>query len=830
MSPPDRKNNIFDLVELPNLRVDEKEYELLETEQLHSNIVQSTVEWNKDVSIITPTLHSGCVEYYALAALFQDMASLTPVFIITPDTSIRDRYEKLENGMRYSTARWPLATVKANEELSYRTEHVRDADAPPGVIFTRYSTRLPKDEISENIRTVIYDDAVKFEEERWDKFNEWRMRNEIPSVIYFIRDPVGPVHQRVKDETDITWCWTPHGIKSVISPEGKASSTTQIVPNITSKKRKLLEHKIDGQTHNLHICGDGAVVDSFAALWDTFEQLEESADQIDEKQLYTAVGVAKRALNGFTRLLSSLEYSDNYRAEHGKATTLSGRISQVEHIKENLTGDAAAGRTPVDHVHHALTELRDIITDADTQEWKRGAVLTAMQKAVDEDKNIIIVLPDDPAREALQADLRIKQTEFYSKARDHIQLHTPRSLPNADPADYLLLYGAPKYKHRWLLRTTHSPYVGILAYQHELGLLHSQVQQLNQELREATPIRDEDSAQAEVLNAISAPELFEPGTDFESLQYSSTPPGVFDGVSIEIPNEEDDTAGETPFDDYKIIETGGEESIDDLVDESVPDFDSRDATYSPTAGDTSSRTSSDRDSREKVVTAVEIHVRDDEKSLILKSTDDLEVVNQDTGNTVKKPVRSIQPGEQIIAVADRGVIRDAVEKLLLDSGYIDLVGFSRLWNNKLQTEIDERGDSLDDFVDRVENEGVKKGESTYERWYNGEVTLPKAKKSLHAIASGYEMDEVLEEFENVWEANHKIRNIKDDFIGMLKKRSKDALTGDTGKDPVIDEELDIRLSDLDPTDGEGNEFVQAHVVTGIEDIGEVSRGLIGRWR
>jgi hypothetical protein len=830
MCPPDKNNKKIDLVDLPPLRIDEKKYHLLDTEKFHSNIVQSTIESHNDVSIITPTLHSGCFEYYALAALFQNMGSLTPVFIITPDTSIRDRYEKLENGMQYSTARWPLATVKANKELSYRTEHVRDDDAPPGVIFTRYSTRLPKDEISKNIRTVIYDDAVKFEEERWKQFREWRMRNEIPSVIYFIRDPVGPVYQHIKNDVDITWNWTPDGIKSFISTTSSPKDSTQTVPNITNIKKRLLENKLSGQTHKLHICSDGPVVDSFATLWDTFEELEKSAEKIDEKQLYTAVGVAKRALNGFTQLLSSLEYSDNYRAEHGKATTLSGRISQVEHIKERLTGDAAAGRTPVDHVHHALTELREAITDADTHEWKRGAVLTAMQKAVDENKSIIVVVPDDPSREALQADLRITQTEFYSKARDNIHFHTPRSLPNAVPADYLLIYGAPKYKHRWLLRTTHSPYVGILAYQHELGLLHSQVNQLNQELREATPIADRDSTEAEVLNAISAPNLFEPDTDFDSLDYSPTDPGLFDGISIDIPDEDDDEKGETPFDDYEIIDTSSRDSIDDLVDESIPDFDSRDATYSPSDGNTGFETSSSQDRGKKVDAAVEIHVRDNEKSLILKSTNKLEVVNQDTGNTIKKPVNSIQPGEQIIAVADRDVIRDAVEKLLLDSGYIDLIGYSRLWKNKLQTEIDERGDSLEDFIDRVENEGVDKQESTYEDWYNGEVTLPKAKKSLHAIASGYNMDEVLEEFENVWEANHKIRNIKRDFIDMLKKRSQDALAGDTDNDPVIDEELDIRLSDLDPTDEEGNEFVQAHIVTNIEDVGEVSRGLIGRWR
>ncbi|UDF60566.1 hypothetical protein [Halobacterium sp. BOL4-2] len=152
--------------------------------------------------------------------------------------------------------------------------------------------------------------------------------------------------------------------------------------------------------------------EAFADLWSAFEELEDAADDIDEHDLYVAVGVAKRAINGFTRLLSSLEYSDNYRSKHGKATTLSGRVSQLEHIMDGLSGDAAAGRTPVEHVHHALSELRDTLTDTESQKWKRGAVLTAIQKVTDENEDLIIVLPDEPARQALQADLRIKTHRF----------------------------------------------------------------------------------------------------------------------------------------------------------------------------------------------------------------------------------------------------------------------------------------------------------------------------------------------------------------------------------------------------------------------------------
>jgi hypothetical protein len=236
-----------------------------------------------------------------------------------------------------------------------------------------------------------------------------------------------------------------------------------------------------------------------------------------------------------------------------------------------------------------------------------------------------------------------------------------------------------------------------------------------------------------------------------------------------------------------------------------------------------------REKTSQVDGCVELRVKDN-KAITLRSTDKLEVVDPDDGTTIKKPVSSIQPGEQVVAVQDRDAIRSAVEKLLLDSGHLDLVGYARLWKKQLQTEIERREDTLDEFIQRLDEEGLDKKRSTYRAWYSGDVHLPKAKKSLHTIARAYEMEEVLEEFENVWTANHKIRSIKRGFIDLLKKRSQEALSSDDESDPMIDEELDIRLSDIDPMDESGNPFVQVHIVTDVRDAGTVSRSHLGRWR
>lgn len=822
-----------ELNELPGLRLEDGRYELPETEFVHERFTQYGVEEGSDLCIVSPTLQSGYLDHHALAALFQDMSTLTPIFIITPNTSVRDRYEQLRNGLHYSTDKWPLATVKADHSLTYRTEHFYSDDAPPGVIFTRYSTRLPNDDISSQLRGVLYDDAVKFEPDRWEDFRDWRERNDVPSVIYYIRDPLGQVFQRVKDEVDFTWSWTPYGLRNMLDVDNNPIHVNrESVPRSTQKERQLIRQKSLGQTHQVHLCTDGSVVDAFGALWDDFEELEAAADAIDEKELYAAVGISQRAINGFSRLTAKLEYSDNYRADHGKATSLSGRIGQVHATLNALSGDAAAGRTPVEHVHHSLAELKEAIIDAGPQDWKRGAVLRAMQKIYDNDERLILVLPDEPGRDALQADLQIERDQFYAEARHHIGLHTPWSLPNAEPADYLLLYGPPKYDHRWLLRTPHAPCVGVLAYQHELGLLHSQVQSLNASLRDATPVEDNDGDHPAVVNAVSPPELFSTHEDSE-VPGDPTTAGGFDGISIDIPDIESSGVedGSKPFDDYELTDVDDQVSVEDLIRDVAGDFVTEDARYTPSEYGESSEGGDDSisSSTERVDECIDIRLTSG-KAIALHPTEKIEIVNQDSGTMVEKPATAINPGEQIVAVQDRDVIREAVEKLLLESGHIDLVGFARLWKNQLKTEIERNDDSFTDFKEKLQAQGLDKWRGTYRDYYQGKITLPKAKKSLHAIAQAYEMKEVLDDFENVWKANYKIRNIKNDLIDLLKKRARNELVDRGEGDYVLDEELNIRLSDFDTADEDGNPFVQVYSVSEIIEEQTVSKGYVGRVR
>lgn len=829
-----REQTRFDFSELPSLRVSDKRYDLPATEHLHQQFVQYSVENENDICVISPSLRSEFLDHLAIGALFQDLSTLTPVFIISPNTSIRDRYEQLQNGYRYSTERWPLATVKSNHQLAYRTEHARSDDAPPGIIFTRFSTRLPYDAISQDIRVVLYDDAVKFEEERWENFQNWRERNGIASVVYFIRDPLGDLYEHVKDDTDATWAWTPHALESTLDNERKPDeSGVETVPAYAQKERTYLRQKTAGQTHQVQLCSEGPVVEAFSELWTQREELRIAADDIDEKQLHAAVGIANRAISGFSRLTTKLQYSDNYRAEHGKATTLSGRIAQVETTLNNLTGDAAAGGTPVEHVHHALEQLKKAIVESSPRDWKRGAVLTAMQKTFDDDGHLIVVLPDEPERDALQADLRIERPEFYSKARKNIHLHTPRSLPSADPADYLLLYGPPKYDHRWLLRTPHAEYVGILAYPHELGLLHSQIASMNRALRNATPTPDSFDADdlPSVFESASLPELLD-SIDTQTIGGSPTSCGPFDGITLDIPDPDDyrDETDTTPFDEYELLDTGEQQSVDELIRDVAGSFTTQQATFTPSE-DTASSSSEHQSHphRRPIEGCIDLKLTSG-KAMALRPSDKLEVVNIDAGTTVEKSANSIRPGEEFVSVNDRDRIREEVEKLLLDAGYLDLVGNARLWKHQLKTEIKRHDDTLEDFIEKVEAEGLDKTHRTYDHWYHRDIHLPKARKSLHAIAQAYEIEEVLDEFDAVWRANHKIRQLKNKLIDLLKQRARNALTEQEGGDHFLDEQLDIRLSDFDTTDEHDNPFVEVHTVAELAEDVTLPRSYIGRVR
>jgi len=862
---------------LPALKLDDGPYEVPYVEEVHADLVQSAVSLEEDLCIVTPTLRSGYLDHHALASLFAEMKKA--VLVMTPNSNVRDRYQYLENDslpsgqMQFAKTHWPLATVTSKETLSRKTSlainNRRDRTKPPQFIYCKHSNRLPKGEAVDRIDVVLYDDSLKFEYERWERFVEWREENDVSTVVYFVRDPTGPVARQVKDEVDTTWAWTPsairEGLESDIAADG---GEAEIVPEATPREEKLLKQRAEGIEYDLQVQAEREVAEFFNKAWSAVQDFDSLVNDIGEQDLYPVANAARRAVAGHARLLAKPKYSLKYRAGNHRATPHKTRIDKLERIRDSLSGDAGAAFGPLDDLIDELRNLRETIEEAEHSSWKRGALLASLKTVVDREESLIVVCPDGASRKAIQSDLLIERSSLWNRATPHVDLHTYRTLPQAEPADQLLLYGPPKKSQRWILRTCHAPRVTILAYPHELGLLVSQTSNLNAALENLTPLEatDPDSMWVasdpegtrnySILDEVDAPSLAdgaeddEADTDDASSRTKASPP--YDGVSIEVPDEEEvvefvesqettsstrsggNSNGEESLGDYQLVDTSDTRNIDDLLDETASEYRSEHQGGASSGG--SSTTSSSGSSRSGSggtgTTELDglIDVRtEDGYAQALEPTDEIEVVDAEAGTTVEKQAADVRPGEMVVVVHDRQAVRDAVEDHLVEAGHFDLVAQARMWYERLDIEIERHDDDLDDFIEKLEDEGLDKWRGTYRDYYHGRVNTPRAKDTLRAIARAYEMEDVLQNLDDVWDANYTIRKLKDDLIEELKKRIHESLA-DGDDDEFLDEDRDVRLSDFPVRDEDGRPFVEQHVIDRVVTDVSKPKSYVGRWR
>lgn len=864
--------------DLPSLKLNDAAYEVPSTEEVHAELVQNAVALEEDLCVVTPTLRAEYLDYHALASLFEDMR--TVVLVMTPNADVRDRYQSLENGslpsgqMQFARTHWPLATVTSEETLSKKTtlriNNRRERTKPPQFIYCKHSNRLPRGEAADSIDVVLYDDAVKFEYERWERFEDWREENDVSTVVYFVRDPTGPVARRVKNEVDTTWAWTPGAIeRSLESGVAADGGVTDVAPEATPREEALLEQRAKGIDYDLQVQAEGDVAEAFEEAWSSVQEFDDLVDEIGEQDLYPVANAARRAVAGHARLLPKPKYSLKYRAGHHRATPHKTRIDQLEHIRDSLSGDAGAAFGPLDDLIEVLRDLRGTIENGENSAWKRGAVLTALKTIVDREDSLIIVCSDSASRKALQSDLLIEHSSLWNRAAPYVDLHTHRTLPQAEPADQLLLYGPPKKEQRWILRSCHAPRVTILAYPHELGLIVSQTSSLNANLEDLTPLEEtaieavpdqtdpERTREYQILDHTDAPSLADGSLDGEvdaedlSSRTKVTPP--YDGVSVDVPDEEEivdfaesgETTSSTRHDegsnagslgDYQLVDTSDTRNIDDLLDETASEFRNKDRSRSSSGGRnrTSSRTTSSGSNMSGSTGTTEvaglIDVRtEDGYAYALEPTDEIEVVDADAGTTVEKRAADVKAGEMVVVVHDRQAIRDAVEDHLVEAGHFDLVAEARMWYERLDVEIERHDDDLEDFIEKLEDEGLDKSRITYRGYYHGRVNIPRAKSTLRGIAQAYEMEDVLENLDEVWDANYTIRNLKDDLVDELKKRVHESLA-DGDDDEFLDEDRDVRLSDFPIRDDDGRPFVEQHVIDQVINDASLPKSYVGRWR
>ncbi len=824
-------------------------YNLPPTEKTHSRLVQAAIRAERDLCLIPPTLRQEYLDRHALEGLYEMMGmDRRAIMIMSRNSDVRDRYEKMVGPFQYSTGRWPLSSVKSDGSLVPKTQHYVTEDAPPAIIYAKWATRLPNPEHAQTIQAVLYDENVGFDEERFEKFERWRAAADIPTVVYYIRNPLGDTYERIKDEVDSTWVWTKSRLREVCgwTEDGGSSFQSLVdsdtIPSCTVRETQLLEHKISGQTYEPHVCNTGPVAEQFGQVWSSYEDVKRVVNKISEADLRKAKFYLRDTIARFSRLVALLEQSNIYRANHGKATTLSGRIGALRQMKSDLSGDAQAGEAALQQAIYELEDLAELLDDPDNQAWKRGAVLSAMLQVTDNDEQLLVVAPDEPEAKALESDLYINRRKFWVKAEEQVTICTPNTINVESPADHLLLYGPPQYEDRWILRSPHGANVSILAYPHELGLLFSQASSLNRAVEAATPrqIPLEGSETTGRILASTAEDL--PKTPLSDERDSDRPPTVsspdLDGVQILIPDadsvEKGEVSGSQTFKSNEQTDQDKRDRLNSLIERSLSKFDEASGGYTPRSSgrDRTSTSQSEWENR-NVDGCIEL-VGQDGYRMANKPDETVEVVRLDAEVRVSKELSKVRLDEIVVSVRDRMEIRSHVERQLFDMGEAAIVVKANKWKDHLAREIERRGDSFKDFKRQLEQTGIpKKRDSTYRDWYHGSITMPKSRDSLYYITEAYGLDEVQEELEVCWTANQTIRRVKNTLIEKwLDQAQADLLSKAMESDDLIenDFDLDIRLSDFEKVDDEGEDLVLVHQIKEIRRDVTVSHSHLGTWQ
>lgn len=832
---------------LPPLRIDGTPYKAPAVQQYHAQLVRRAVAHGRDLLILLPTLKAEYLDFYALSALFEEMSST--ILAITPNSGIRNRYESLENAnasdMKFSTSHWPLATVKADGSLAYKTSFYTGKTGHPYFIYCGHSTRLPRGDAADRVDVVFYDEAIKFKEARWNRFCDWTRDHDLQSTIYFCRNPDGEIASQVKDNVDTVWAWPPRAIEEALEAppaEIPTADTDSVVPEKTPRKQEFQANRAQGINYDLQTITAGPVVEAFNSVWEKYTELESVVDDIGTGDLTPLRRAASRTISSYSKLLSMIDLSAEYRGGHHQSKPLSVKITQLQQSCDQLSGKSAAASGPLNQCITALESLDSTIREANLECWKRGAVIQAIKTVLDRDESLLVVAPYMPEQEALRADLQLNWQELWAQAKQNVSIQTAQTITEVDAKDYILLYGPPRYKHRWLLRAPQAPQIIILAYPHELGLLHSQKARLNEAIRELTPFSVDDTGTIE-LESEGGPLLDEndlqdliPECDNSELRGR----GLFEQVTVEVPDREkldetDGTQDSGSFETYTLVDVSSGEGLDSIVEDSVSDFHESQQTGKTGQSEsnqpaTGSDTTRQRHSTTMAKGLVAL-VTEDDYVYANYPDEDVEVVDAEAGITIEKPAAEVESGEMVVVIENRQAVRNIVENHLINSGHFKLVADARVWYKQLSRKVEKTGDDLADFKRKVENEGLNKCESTYEDWYEGKINLPKAKESLRAMAKAYGMDDVLNKFETVWRANYKIRSIKNDLIDLLKARAHEALVKtSTDEDVLIDEELDVRLSDFDITDDQGNRLVSSHTIETVFHDQELPESYIDSWQ
>lgn len=797
-----------------NLADEERLVHFPASTRVHAGLLNATVERGQDLVIVTPSDRSGFLHLHALEALFgPKVDGRNAVFLLSSNTAFRERFRQLSpTSIRpphdkscYAREETPIANVTQDGSLATVTKNLNHPDKPARFLFSYTSTRIPSDAVGDRIRCVIYDDSVKYDEERLLRLLKWKKRNDVPAIIYFTSNPTSDLVEKLRGRAFL-WSWPPRLLSAVVESDldsGNEWMRTDEEVSPTTQRSQVVarreQNRVSGLSIDVHTCGDGDLLTALKRANNRRAKFEYLTRELDADVLKRGQQLVRYALGSFRELLTPLDVADF----HARRTTISSRLAQLDRFAGRIASDPEANPATgtFRDVVSAIEELEDIWDDVPASDKKQGVLVNnLLYGALDRGDSISVVTATESQQQALTMFLQSEHASLYRDLGDDLSIHDTHSVRSADPTDHVVLYGALRWADRDLLRTDVATDAVVLAYPIEMGLLHSQIDAVENSFEsianapfwkvidKLTRLATDESADIERVN-IDLPEYEEPSTS--DL-----------GGDISVDEAEGEDLGE--------IVRGYETDYEDSED-----FDPAEYEMSSTKQTSASGGWTETD-------CLDVHF-DEGLSMYLRKDTEVYSLREGHDKLFKKNASRLKKHDIVVHLDDTDEIRENLYALIRERGDVGLYYYANLWKVNLEAALEETGDDLDDFVEKMEQQGLNKGHGTYERWYKMEVHRTRSKKSFWAIAEAYDLEGVKENFSQVWNAVQEMETIYSRLKKALRQTALRFAADGTLDDVMLSDSPDIRLSDF-----EIGKYLYRLEVHSIDEGVEAKSSQIGR--
>lgn len=746
------------------------------------------VERGKSLVIVTPSDRANFLHLLALEALFgPKVPGRNSIFLLSSNTEFREQFRQLapksirppHDKSRYAREETPIANVTPDGSPAKVTKNLKHPDKPARFFFSYSSTRVPSDEIGQRVRCVLYDDSVKYESERLDRLLRWKKRNDVPSIVYFTSNPTGDIVQRLKNRAFV-WTWPPKLLKEAVVQDRQRASAwpTDDQASWTTTRSQLVtkreQNRSNGLSIEVHTCGGGDIVDTLTRANERRAKYEYLARKLDSDVLRQGKTPIRYALGSFRELLMPLDVADF----HARRRTVSSRIAGLERFQNRIASDpeASPASGTFRDVVSTLQELEEIWDGQPLEDKKQGVLVNNILYGVlERGESVSVVTATEGHQQALNTYLRSEHQQLYRELGDDLEIHDGHGVRSSEPTDNVILYGALRWKHRDLLRTDVASNAVVLAYPMEMGLLHSQIESVDGAFEEIT-----ETGFWKVVDNLTKRATGEEA-DIEK-------------VNIDLPEFEEPST--SSLGDEITVDEGEDQDLGDIVRGYETDYES-DEEFDPSEFETTSSSRTEKRGSTRIEDDC-IKVRfEDGSTMTLRPRDEVHTIREGHDKLFRKQATKIKSGDIVVHLEDTEGMRETLYGLIRERGDVGLYYYANMWKVSLEAALKETGDDLDDFVEKMDEQGLDKKRTTYESWYNMEVHRTRSKKSFWAIAEAYDLNGVKEEFNQVWNAVQEMETIYTRLKKALRETALRSAATEVLDDKMLSESPDIRLSDFD---------------------------------